>query len=313
MQQEKPFIIILSGPTAVGKTEISIDIAKKFGMEIINADSMQVYKYMDIGTAKPSPEERKLVRHHLIDIVNPDEDFDAGKYRELATTCIWELWQKNIIPLVVGGTGLYIRVLTRGICGQIPKDETIRNKLRKDFEKHGPKELYFRLKKVDPQIALKVHPNDKQRILRALEVFESTGKPLSKWQEKHNFSDNPFRTLKIFIFREREEIYRRIDKRTEKMFANGLIEETEELLKKGFAPDAKPLQSIGYKQAVSCIMGLKSIDEAIEETKKETKHYAKRQFTWFRKEPDFKWIHANESKLIEKMILEGIKNAKGYR
>ncbi len=312
MKKDKPFIVILSGPTAVGKTELSLSIAKTYGMEIINADSMQVYRYMDIGTAKPSKEERELVRHHLIDVVNPDEDFNAGIYRELATSHIYELWNKGIMPLIVGGTGLYIRALTRGICGHIPNDQEVRDRLKEKLKTEGLKVLYSKLKVVDPSIANRIHPNDKQRILRALEVYEVTGRPLSEWQRKHNFSEEPFRTLKIFLFRDKRELYERIDKRTENMFARGLVEETRKILDMGFSENLKPLQSIGYKQALLYIRGRIGYEEAIKNTKKETRHYAKRQFTWFKKEPGFLWIHVNSVKSIEKLILRAVKDAKGY-
>ncbi len=312
MKKDKPFIVILAGPTAVGKTELSLSIARAFNMEIINADSMQVYRYMDIGTAKPSKKERELVRHHLLDVVDPDEDFDAGIYRELASSRIYELWDKGITPLVVGGTGLYIRTLTRGICGHIPKDQRVRDRLKKQLEAEGLKALYLKLKIVDSSIASRIHPNDKQRILRALEVYEITGRPLSEWQREHNFSEEPFRTLKIFLFRDKGELYERIDRRAEKMFADGLVEEAKEILDMGFSENLKPLQSIGYKQAILYINGRISYEKAIESTKKETRHYAKRQFTWFKKEPNFLWVHVSSVKSIERMILRAMKDAKGY-
>jgi tRNA dimethylallyltransferase len=305
------FIVILSGPTAVGKTEVAIELAESFGMEIVNADSLQVYRYLDIGTAKPSPEERRRIPHHLIDIVNPDEHFDAGTYQEMADSVIQNLWERNVVPLVVGGTGLYIRALTRGIC-QIPEDEDqtrkdqIRKELKTRLQTDGLAVLYGELQKVDPVLAASLHPSDTQRILRGLEVFLLTGKPLSYFQKQHRFATERYRSIKIFLYRDRKELAERIETRTLEMIEQGLCEEVERILSMGYSPDLKPLQSIGYRQIIEHIQGRMTLDEAIKDIQRETRQYAKRQLTWFRKEPGFQWVNANQKDEVFKIVDGGV-------
>ncbi|SFN06195.1 tRNA (adenosine(37)-N6)-dimethylallyltransferase MiaA [Thermodesulforhabdus norvegica] len=293
-ERNKPLIIIFAGPTAVGKTALTLRLAREYGLEIVNADSMQVYRFMDIGTAKPSKMERLIVPHHLLDVVDPDEHFDAGIFRELADGVIREIWSRGGVPLVVGGTGLYLRVLTRGICKGIPGNPEVQKRLKMECEKVGIGVMYRRLQDVDPDTACRVHPNDRQRILRALEVFETTGLPISVFQKKHRFSESPYRALKIFLFRDRHELYGRIDRRVLDMIKNGLVDEVERLLEMGYGPDLKPMQAIGYRQMVEYLRGEKGLEEAVREIQKETRHYAKRQFTWFRKEPGYEWVHADD-------------------
>ncbi|MBW1974624.1 MAG: tRNA (adenosine(37)-N6)-dimethylallyltransferase MiaA [Deltaproteobacteria bacterium] len=306
---DKPFVVVIAGPTAVGKTETALTVAEKFGMEIVNADSMQVYRYMNIGTAKPNKEEQRRVRHHLIDVVNPDEHFDAGMYKKLADATIQDLWNRGVVPLIVGGTGLYIRVLMRGICGQIPRNESVLKKLKEKLKQRGISELYGELTEVDPLLARRIHHHDRQRILRALEVYHSTGKPLSQWQEEHRFSDRPYRSLKIFLTRDRKELYERINNRTEKMFRCGLVEEVQMLLEMGYSPELKSMQALGYKETVAYLHGHMSLDDAIRTVKKETRRYAKRQFTWFRKEPGFRWLEASNTEKILNLVDGELQNA----
>ncbi len=308
---DKPFIVVLSGPTAAGKTEVALQLAEDFGLEIVNADSLQVYRLLDIGTAKPSLEERMRVPHHLIDIVDPDEHFDAGIYREKADEVIAQLWNRGIVPLVVGGTGLYIRTLTRGICriseeddAQKTRKEAIRQDLRTRLQEEGLSRLYGELQRVDPALAAVLHPSDSQRILRGLEVFYLTGTPLSQFQKLHRFAEERYRSVKIFLFRDKAELSNRINMRVLEMIDKGLCEEVERILGMGYSPQLKPLQSIGYRQIIAHLEGRMSLDEAISDIQKETRLYAKRQFTWFKKEPGFIWIPAHEKDRIWRIVEE---------
>ncbi len=284
-----PLVIIL-GPTAVGKSACAFDLAQRFGLEIINADSMQVYRGMDIGSAKPSPCERDLVTHHLIDIRNPDEEFSAAQFRAEAHNIIVSLFQQGKQALVVGGTGLYIRALTRGLFPAPPADQGLREELKEKEEREGKGYLHRELEKVDPEAALRIHPNDTFRTIRALEIFYLTGTPISRQHQSHQFKECPFHVLKIGLLRDREAIYHRIEERVDTMLASGLLEEVNLLLKKGYAPTIKPFHSLGYKQILGHLQGATSLDEAAQAIKRNTKRYAKRQLTWFRKDTEIEWF-----------------------
>jgi len=305
-------VIILLGPTAVGKTGVSILLAKALKTEIISADSMQIYRHMDIGTAKPSSAELKEVPHHLINILSPDESFSAGLFRDNAVKVINELHKKNKIPLIVGGTGLYIKTLTRGLFEGLSADWKLRDELMEAERSHGKGHLYEYLEKLDPEAAGKIEQNDVRRIIRALEV-SLKDKRISEYQ-KSATRPEPYNFIKIGLTRERKELYRLIDERVEKMMRDGLREETERLFK--LNPSATALQSLGYKEIGSYIAGEASLDEAVELIKKRTRNYAKRQMTWFRKEPDVHWVDVssimdadgilskvlNEVEIIKKLI-----------
>jgi len=291
-------IILLAGPTGVGKTALSLELAERLGTEIVNADSMQVYRYMDIGTAKPTAEERSRVRHHLLDVVDPDESFDSAHFVELATPVLDALHGQGKIPLVVGGTGLYMKVLTRGICAGAPGDPVIREMLLHEEQERGLGALHAELLQVDPVLGKKFHSNDRQRIIRALEVFRLTGKPLSHWQAEHRFAQTLYPSIKIFLFREREEIYDRINRRVLSMMEQGFLEEVRSLLERGYDPGLKPVQSLGYKEMTQHLLGKCSLDEAVDQTQRESRRYAKRQMTWFRGDPEFKWLKAEAEEEI---------------
>lgn len=284
-----PLVIIL-GPTAVGKSELALEFAQKFSFEIINADSMQLYRGMDIGSAKPSLKERSLVTHHLIDIKDPDEEFSAAQFKNEARNIIFSLTQEGKWALVVGGTGFYLKALTKGLFPAPSADLQLRRKLREKGETKGKWYLYQELEKVDPEAASKIHPNDDFRIIRALEVFYLTGKPISQQQKKHQFKHSPFIVLKIGLMRDRKEIYHRIEQRVDKMIKSGLVEEVKQLSKRGYPLTIKPFQSLGYKQILNYLQGDLSLDEAVSLIKRNTKRYAKRQLTWFRKDPEIKWF-----------------------
>jgi tRNA dimethylallyltransferase len=296
--QDPPLIILLAGPTAVGKTDLALELALHLGTEIVNADSMQVYRYMDIGTAKPTPEQCRLVTHHLLDVADPDEPFDAARYAELARPIIEDLQGRGKIPLIVGGTGLYLKVLTRGICPGAPGDPGVREKLLRELETHGLQGLHEELLQVDPEAAGRIHPHDRQRIIRALEVYRVTARPLSLWQSQHRFDQRLYRTVKIFLYRERNVLYERINSRVQQMIEVSLVEEVRGLLQKGYGPELKPMQSLGYRQIAAYLQGRCSREAAISEMERATRRYAKRQLTWFRGDPEFRWFDADHREEI---------------
>jgi tRNA dimethylallyltransferase len=288
-QAARPKVIVICGATAVGKTAMGIALAAAVGGEIISADSMQVYRGMDIGTAKPTAEERAAVRHHLIDILDPDEAFDAAQFARLARQLVYELHRRQKVPVIVGGTGLYIKALLRGLFRSDPASPEVRQRLRAEAGAEGPAALHARLAGCDPDTARRIHPNDAVRILRALEVFEVAGRPLSQLQREHQFGDTPFTALKIGLSIEREELYQRIDRRAAAMVAVGLEAEVRSLLVKGYGPELKPMQSIGYSHMVAFIGGSLSREECLRTLKRDTRRFAKRQLTWFRADPQIVW------------------------
>jgi tRNA dimethylallyltransferase len=251
----KPKIIIVCGPTGIGKTSVAIDLARHFEGQIIGADSMQVYKYMDIGTAKPTAAEQARVVHHLVDFVEPDEPFDAAQYAEMARTKIIELDQQRITPFVVGGTGLYIKALLYGLFDEKVSDPEIRDRLKAEAGAHGIQCLYERLGRQDPETADRLHPNDTYRILRALEVIEATGQTISKHHKKHGFFDQPFESLKIGLVMDRALLYERINRRVDAMISAGFLDEVKGLMARGYSVDLKSMQSIGYRHMVDYIEG----------------------------------------------------------
>ncbi len=286
-------VLIITGPTASGKSKIAVDIARSIGGEIVSADSMQVYRQMDIGTAKPEMDARKQIPHFMIDIVDPDEEFNAGMYMQMGREVINDILRREKKPIVVGGTGLYIRALTKGIVKGPGRSDAVRDGLLKEMRLHGLDHLYNRLKEVDPDIAEKIHPCDSVRIVRALEVFSLTNTPLSSLQSSHAFKDEPYETLKIGISMERNRLYRKIEDRVDKMIGDGLVEEVDSLLKKGYSPYLKSMQSLGYKEIIMYLSGTLSMDDAVYLIKRNTKRYAKRQLTWFRKESDIEWMDSD--------------------
>ncbi len=292
----KPKIVIILGPTAVGKTELTLSLAQTINAEIVNADSQQVYRYLDIGTSKPAKADRERVRHHLIDVVNPDEEFNAAIYRGLATARIDEILKRGAPALVCGGTGLYLKALTGGLFAGPGRDSELRAKLNREIAESGLASLYQRLITVDPSANRNIHPNDRQRIIRALEVYQSTGRPLSAWQEEHRFHEQTFEVLKIGLERERSELYDLINERTENMIRAGLLDEVRALMARGYSLDLKPLRSVGYRQMGEVIKEIKTLPEALEEMKQETRRLAKRQLTWFRSDAEIRWFHPEKQK-----------------
>jgi tRNA dimethylallyltransferase len=289
IEMERPRIVILLGPTGVGKSKLVIELAEKLGGEIVSADSMQVYRYMDIGTAKPTLGEQERVRHHLIDLVTPDQLFHAGFYRTLARKTIDQLHKSGKPIWVVGGTGLYIKALTQGLFTHPKIDPNVRKKLKQEAEERGPAFLYQRLGKVDPDTASRLHPHDLFRMIRALEVFDSTGIPISFFREQHHFGERPYRTLKIGLKINQEDLYHRIEQRVDQMIEKGFLQEVRGLMEMGYGPELKPMQSLGYKQMVRYLSKEIEWTEAIRQMKRDTRHYAKRQWIWFRADPEVCW------------------------
>lgn len=301
--QQLPPLVVLCGPTAAGKTAAALALAEHFDLEVVSADSRQVYRLMDIGTAKPTAEERARVPHHLLDVVWPDEHFDAARFAGLAVQSISAILARGRLPLLVGGTGLYIRALTEGLTEAPGADPLLRRLLEAQAEAEGNAALHLRLADVDPQAAALLHPNDRVRIVRALEVFELTGRPLSSWQQAHGFRKRRYRLLKIAVSPPRLELYRRIDARAAAMLDGGLVEETEALLRAGYDPHLKSLQTIGYRETIRLIEGKVSREGALAELQQATRRYAKRQLTWFRADSEMIWVDsAKDSDKIQTLI-----------
>ena len=279
-------VIVLLGPTGVGKTGASILLAKELDTEIISADSMQIYRGMDIGTAKPSQKELAEVKHHMIDIIEPTESYSAGQYIEAVTGIIEDLHKKGRIPIVVGGTGLYIKAMTRGIFGGPSADLRLRDELL-SMEQASPGALYSLLVRLDAEAAENIQKNDMRRIVRALEVCMKSREKISHLRDNLT-RPLPYDFIKIGLTRERKELYRMIDARVEKMFSTGLLEEAEKLLRN--CPDRTAMQAIGYKELAMYLNKEIDKDEAVRLTKRNSRRYAKRQFTWFRKEENIIWV-----------------------
>ncbi|MFH2012225.1 MAG: tRNA (adenosine(37)-N6)-dimethylallyltransferase MiaA [Pseudomonadota bacterium] len=300
---DKTKIVVIVGPTAVGKTQLALEFATKIRAEIISADSMQIYKYMDIGTAKPTLDEQEKVKHHLIDILCPNEDFSAALFKQKAREAISIIDRHGKVAIVAGGTGLYIKVLTKGLFKGPGADQELRRVLRKKAALAGNDSLYKELSKLDPVTAAKLHPNDSSRIIRAIEVCQLTQKPLSEYHEKHKFRDSPFDTFKIGLYIDRQNVYSRIEKRVDRMIDIGLVDEVKHLLEMGYTRDLNSMKGLGYKQIIGYLFGEYSLNEAISALKKDTKRYAKRQLTWFRADPEINWYSYpyDYSRIIQKI------------
>jgi tRNA dimethylallyltransferase len=289
----RPRVAVLLGPTAVGKTGVALELAERLQAEIVNADSLQVYRELEIGTAKPTPLERARTPHHLIDVAAPPEPYDADRYGVEGRKVLADLHRRQVVPLVVGGTGLYLRALLHGLFEEGAPNPLIRARLRRELLESGLPRLHQRLGALDPATAGRLHPHDTYRILRALEVMESTGRPLSELLKAHRFRDCPFRVLKLGLARPRAELTERIELRVEAMLAEGLLKEVEGLLRR-YPPDLKPLQSLGYRHLINFLKGQWSWEEAIELFKRDTRRYAKRQLTWFKADPEVSWFHPGQ-------------------
>jgi tRNA dimethylallyltransferase len=290
-------LLILLGPTGVGKTNISIKLAQKIpDTEIISADSMQIYKYMDIGTAKPNKSILKTIKHHMIDIIEPSENFDVIQYSKLATDIISDVFKRGKIPILMGGSGLYISSIINPLFTGPATDIKYRESLEEEAKLHGKKYLYDKLSKIDPISALKIEPNDLRRIIRALEVYKSSGKTISYLHKKASTKNAKFKYHIIGLKRDRKNLYQRINLRVDKMIKDGFIEEVKMLREMGYKEDLNSMQGLGYKQVNKHFNGVYSKEEAINLIKIETRHYAKRQMTWFNnKIKNIEWINLDET------------------
>ena len=285
MDQKTPLIVI-TGPTGSGKTELAMGIANSYPIEVISADSMQIYRYMDIATAKPSKKELSLLPHHLIDIVNPDEDFNAGMFATLAGQKISELLSRGRIPIIVGGTGLYIKSLVYGLIPAPPKSEKLRSYLRELSRKKGTWFLWNLLERLDRVSAEKITPNDSARILRYLEIIFLTGVRPSSLHSKHGFAVSAYKVHTVCIMPNRQQLYHSINKRACAMMDLGLVEETKGLLEKGYTPALRSMQTLAYKHVIGYLNSDLSLDEAVSLIQRDTRRYAKRQITWIRSHHD---------------------------
>jgi len=272
-------ILVLSGPTASGKTAIALSLARAFPLDIVSADSMQVYRGMDIGTAKPTFAQRAEVPHHLVDVADPDEKFSAGRFVAEAEKAISGIRKKGRLPLVAGGTGMYIRSLLRGLDA-LPADPAVRARLTRRWEEDGGKTLYGELKRIDPVSAEKIHPSDRARIVRSLEVAEITGEPSSARKASWVSGGSRYRVLFLVLSIEREELYRRIDRRVEEMFRAGLVEEVKGLLARGYGRDLASMGALGYRHVLSHLLDGIPRGQTVDQMKRDTRRYAKRQVTW---------------------------------
>jgi len=295
-------IVIISGPTATGKTATALSLAAAFDAEIINADSMQVYRYLDIGTAKPSRDEQRQVSHHLLDMVEPDDFYHAGRFQTDADAVIADLCSRRKLPLIVGGTGLYVKSLLYGLCElpEIPPE--IHQQVQNELEKYGIESLYARLRKHDPVVAGRLAPRDRARITRALEVYLATGSSINSFQEQHRFSRPKYSFLYLYLACERTILRQRIADRVQQMMDHGFLAEVRGLLARGFSPELKPLQSIGYRQLILHLQGVLSLDEALRLIVRDTRRYAKRQQTWFTRIPGITIVNEDERHLIPQLI-----------
>lgn len=304
----KPLIVI-GGPTASGKTKIGIELAKSLDGEIISADSMQVYRHMDIGTAKPTPQEMENIPHHLLNIVNPDEEWNVALFQQKAKKAIEDIYQKKKIPIIVGGTGFYIQSVIYDIeFKETKKDGDYRNSLEQKAKIEGSGILHQQLERIDPISAKNIHPNNVKRIIRALEYYQQTGEPISLHNEIEKQKSTPYQLVFFALTMERTLLYERINKRVDQMIEKGLIAEVNALLKQGYGPQLVSMQGLGYKEIIEYLLGNCSLEEAIYILKRDTRHFAKRQLTWFRREKEVNWIHVDQEQFNYTQIMTKMRN-----
>lgn len=307
MTDSKKPLIILTGPTAAGKTELSIALAKACGGEIISADSMQVYKHMDIGTAKIHPEEMRDIPHHLIDICEPEDAFNVVIFQRLAKACIQEIYQRGHIPILVGGTGFYIQSVLYDIQFEDTEEDTAYRTALENIalEEGGATKLHTMLKEIDPKSADDIHEHNVKKVIRALEFYHQTGELISAHNAEQRQNTSPYNFAYFVLTMDRQKLYERIEKRIDLMLADGLVKEVSDLLACGYTRDMVSMQGLGYKEIIDYLQGRSSLEEAVSILKRDTRHFAKRQLTWFRRERDVSWIdkdeYSDEQAILEKM------------
>lgn len=294
IQKLRPLVVI-TGPTATGKSEVGALVAERVGGEILSADSMLVYRGMDIGTAKPTRAEMRGIPHHMIDIVEPDEDYSVALFQKQARALVENVLERSKIPILVGGTGLYVRAVIdnydfSGACG----DKSLRENLLREAAENGPESLHVRLTEVDPRAASKLHPRDTRRVIRALEVHHLTGKPISSYHRMDEW-DQPLYNLFMFgLTMERGKLYRRIEQRVDRMIADGLVDEVRGLLHRGYGAELTSMRGLGYKEIAAYLTGELSLEQAVEILKRNTRRFAKRQMTWFRRDGRIRWFEIDQ-------------------
>jgi tRNA dimethylallyltransferase len=303
MLSNKAKVISVTGPTCTGKSALSVLLAERFDGEIINCDSMQVYKYFDIGTAKPDSDTRKKIPHHLIDIVEPQEEFNAARFKEMADQAIDTIRARQKTPILVGGTGLYLRALVYGLF-KADKDHDLRERLQEEYLE-DPLRFYERLKETDHDYAMRISFKDRIRVVRAMEIFLLTNRKVSELEKDHGFREPRYDILKIGLKKEKDELYRRINQRVNDMFTQGWVEEVKNILSMGVNDTLRPFSSIGYREILLNIKGTIQYRDMVEDIQKHTRHYAKRQFTWFAKEKNMIWFeYTEDSERIIKKVAE---------
>lgn len=287
-----PKILVISGPTASGKTRLAVELALRHGGEVVSADSMQVYRRMDIGTAKPTPEEMRGIPHHMLDVADPEEDFSVARYVEMAARCVDDVLERGKLPIVAGGTGLYIDSLLSGrTFAPFSPDSALRGELERELAEKGGQAMLEALAQVDPEAAQRLHPNDHKRIVRALEVYRSTGKTITQHNRETQAIPPRYNALTIGLaFQDRQAMWRRIDQRVDEMVAAGLEDEVRRLLTSGISPKCTAMQAIGYKEFTQALSGEMTWQEATDVVKLRSRQYAKRQLTWFGRNPNTRWV-----------------------
>ncbi|AGB40928.1 tRNA isopentenyltransferase MiaA [Halobacteroides halobius DSM 5150] len=288
-------IVAIVGPTAVGKTKLSLTLAQDLDGEIVSADSMQIYKKMDIGTAKASPQEQKLVPHHMLDIVDPAQEFSVADFQERVDQLIPQISQRDKLPILVGGTGLYVKALIQGfLFPEMEKDWELRNRLEAEAKEKGTQFVHDKLKEIDPTLADKLHPNDIRRVIRGIEVYQQTGKTITHFKEEAKKRPPRYQAVKIGLKRDREKLYERINKRVDLMIEEGLVKEVRELYNQGYSRDLTSMQGLGYKELIGYFEDEYDLEEAVRLIKRNTRHFAKRQLTWFKRDDSIHWFDVGD-------------------
>ena len=302
--KKKP-VLVLTGPTAVGKTALSLKLARAVNGAVVSADSMQVYRGIDIGSAKIKPEERQGIPHYLIDVLEPEEDFNVALFQDMALQAMHEIWKNGQVPVITGGTGFYIQAVLRDIdFSESNGKSAIRDAYEKLAEEKGPEALHAILEKKDPEAAREIHPNNLKRVIRALEFYDQTGTPISRHNLEQRAKDSPYCYLYFVLNDERKKLYHRIDQRVDQMIDDGLVDEVRRLKERGLTEDHVSMKGLGYKELFPYLDGKCSLEEAVEIIKRDTRHFAKRQITWFKRESGILWINKNEFHYDEDAILD---------
>jgi tRNA dimethylallyltransferase len=298
----KPKILIIAGPTASGKKRLALETAERFGGEIVSADSRKVYRYLDIGTAKPSLEDRKKIPYHLINIIDPDESFSAGEWVGCASTAVRDILARSRLPILTGGTGFYISAFCEGLSENIVPIPEVRQNLEEELAASGSSAMYSKLMSVDPQRARDLHEHDTFRVLRALEIYYSTDMTFAELKKSAKVTGGDYDYFTIGIAIDREILYKRINERVDDMVSKGLVDELKKILDMGYSRELVSLDTVGYKEWFPLLDGRKPFEQCLDDVKKDTRRYAKRQMTWFRSKPDIHWVDALDTGSIEEKL-----------